>query len=90
MSHITGGGIIGNTMRVVPKGLSLKIDWFAWQRPFIYDLIQSVGQVPEYDMTRTFNLGVGLVFIVDKKNVDTAMKILKSKKEKPFVMGEVV
>ncbi len=89
MSHITGGGIIGNTMRIIPKGLSLKIDWFSWQRPFIYDLIQSTGQVPEYDMTRTFNLGVGLVVIADKKNVDVAMRLLKSKKEVPFVMGEV-
>ncbi|MBI2427693.1 MAG: phosphoribosylformylglycinamidine cyclo-ligase [Ignavibacteriales bacterium] len=89
MSHITGGGIIGNTMRIIPKGLSLKIDWFAWQRPYIYDLIQSVGQVPEYDMTRTFNLGVGLIFVVDKKNVDKVVGILKTKKEKPFVMGEV-
>lgn len=90
MSHITGGGIIGNTMRIIPKGLSLKIDWLSWQRPFIFDLIQSVGQVPEYDMTRTFNLGVGLVFVVAKKNVDKALRILKSQKEKPFIMGEVV
>ncbi|MEW5798661.1 MAG: phosphoribosylformylglycinamidine cyclo-ligase [Bacteroidota bacterium] len=89
MSHITGGGIIGNTMRIIPKGLRLKIDWFAWQRPYIYDLIQSVGQVPEYDMTRAFNLGVGLIFVVDKKNVDKVLRILKEKKEKPFVMGEV-
>lgn len=89
MSHITGGGIIGNTMRIVPKGLKLKIDWFAWQRPFIYDLIQSVGHVPEYDMTRTFNLGIGLIFIVDKRNVDAAVKILRRNHEMPVVMGYV-
>ena len=89
MSHITGGGIIGNTMRIIPKGLSIKIDWFAWQRPFIYDLIQSTGHVPEYDMTRAFNLGVGLICIVDKKNVDSAMRTLFNKKEMPFVLGEV-
>lgn len=89
MSHITGGGIIGNTMRIIPKGLKLNIDWLAWQRPSIFDLIQSIGKVPEYDMTRTFNLGVGLVVIVDRKNVDKTLQLLKSKKEKPFVMGEV-
>ena len=89
MSHITGGGIIGNTMRIIPKGLKLKIDWLAWQRPFIYDLIQSVGKVPEYDMTRAFNLGIGLVFVTDSKNVDKAVKILKEKKEKPVVVGVV-
>lgn len=90
MSHITGGGIIGNTMRIIPKGLSLKIDWFAWQRPFIYDLIQSVGQVPEYDMTRTFNLGIGLIVVVDKKNADRVVSVLKKLKEQPVVMGTVV
>jgi len=90
MSHITGGGIIGNTMRIVPKGLRLKIDWLAWQRPYIYDLIQSVGRVPEYDMTRAFNLGIGLIAIVGKNNVDRAMKTLKRLKEQPVIMGEVV
>lgn len=90
MSHITGGGIIGNTIRIIPAGLKLKIDWLAWQRPFIFDLIQSVGQVPEYDMTRTFNLGVGLIFVVRRRDVDTALRILQQQKEKPFVMGEVV
>ncbi len=90
MSHITGGGIIGNTMRIIPKGLKLKIDWFAWQRPFLYDLIQSVGQVPEYDMTRTFNLGIGLIVIVDKKHADAVVTLLKKQKEQPVVMGQVV
>jgi phosphoribosylformylglycinamidine cyclo-ligase len=90
MSHITGGGIIGNTMRIIPRGRRLKIDWFSWQRPFIYDLIQSTGAVPEYDMTRTFNLGVGLVFVVGKNNADAAMRKLKANKERPFVMGEVM
>lgn len=90
MSHITGGGIIGNTMRIIPKGLSLKIDWFAWQRPFLYDLIQSVGQVPEYDMTRTFNLGIGLIVIVDKNRADAVVTLLKKQKEHPVVMGQVV
>jgi phosphoribosylformylglycinamidine cyclo-ligase len=90
MSHITGGGIIGNTMRIVPRGRSLKIDWLSWQRPFIYDVIQSTGSVPEYDMTRTFNLGVGLVFVVGKKNADAAIRKLRANKERPIVMGEVI
>ena len=89
MSHITGGGIIGNTMRIIPKGLQLKIDWLAWQRPFIFDFLQAVGNVPEHDMTRTFNLGVGLIFVIDPKNVDKAVWLLKKNNEQPFIMGEV-
>jgi phosphoribosylformylglycinamidine cyclo-ligase len=90
LSHITGGGIEGNTMRVVPKGLALKVDWNAWQRPAIFNLIQHVGDVPEADMRRTFNLGAGLILIVGKSGVEDVLKTLKRKKEKPFILGEIV
>lgn len=89
LSHITGGGIEGNTYRVIPKGLKLDIEWTAWQRPAIFDLIQHVGKVPEEDMRRTFNLGVGLILIAHKKSVDRLIAILKRKEEKPFIIGEV-
>jgi phosphoribosylformylglycinamidine cyclo-ligase len=90
MSHITGGGIEGNTMRVVPKGLRLRIDWDSWQRPWIFDLIQKTGEVPEEDLRRTLNLGVGLIMIVSPKDADKLQSALRRKGEKPFVLGEVV
>jgi phosphoribosylformylglycinamidine cyclo-ligase len=90
LSHITGGGIVGNTMRVVPRGLELKIDWSAWERPAIFKLIQNVGDVPEDDMQRTFNLGVGLIVIVSKKTADVLLRFVKKKGEKAMVMGEVI
>ncbi len=89
LSHITGGGIEGNTMRVVPNGLALNVDWNTWERPAIFNLIQHVGEVPEEDMRRTFNLGVGLILLVDHKGVDAVVSALRRKKEKPFVMGEI-
>jgi phosphoribosylformylglycinamidine cyclo-ligase len=89
MSHITGGGIAGNTMRIIPKGLKLHIDWLAWQRPYIYDFIQSVGKVPEYDMTRAFNLGIGLIFVVSVNNVDAVIKNLRQILENPVIIGTV-
>jgi phosphoribosylformylglycinamidine cyclo-ligase len=89
LSHITGGGIEGNTMRVVPGGLTLSVDWSAWERPAIFNLIQHVGDVPEEDMRRTFNLGVGLILIVDKRGVDTVVSALRHKREKPFPLGEI-
>ncbi len=89
MSHITGGGIVGNTMRVVPKHLKLKIDWNAWQRPTIFQLIQKLGKVPEKEMRRTFNLGVGIIFIMNKKLGDKIIELLRLQKEKPFFMGEI-
>jgi len=90
LSHITGGGIEGNTRRVVPKKLRLSIDWYSWDRPVIFDLIQRIGKVPEEDMRRTFNLGIGLIMIVDRKNADKIITALEKKNEKPFVMGEIM
>ena len=90
MSHVTGGGIEGNTMRVVPKGLGLRIDWSAWKRPAIFGLIQSTGAVPEEDMRRTFNLGVGLILIAGPAQADQVMAALRKKRESPFVMGEII
>ncbi|SMO45527.1 phosphoribosylformylglycinamidine cyclo-ligase [Fodinibius sediminis] len=64
-SHITGGGIIGNTKRVVPDNLTIQLDWDAWNRPAIFEMIQEIGNVPEDDMRATFNLGIGLIVIVN-------------------------
>jgi phosphoribosylformylglycinamidine cyclo-ligase len=90
MSHITGGGIIGNTMRVIPKGLSLDIDWRAWERSPIFHLVQKTGHVPEADMRRTFNLGIGLIVIVAPKDGERVQKILKKLGEKSVLIGSVV
>jgi phosphoribosylformylglycinamidine cyclo-ligase len=89
ISHITGGGIIGNTKRVVSENLKIKVDWNAWERPAIFKLIQEIGKVPEEDMRRTFNLGVGLILIVDKKEADEILTELKSLGENPFIIGEI-
>jgi len=87
MSHITGGGIVGNSMRIIPKELHLKINWLSWERPHIFSLIQKTGEVPEEDMRQAFNLGIGLIIIVDKSDLDKTISLLSD--EKPIFMGEV-
>ena len=89
MAHITGGGLVGNTKRVLPEGVALKIDWDAWEVPPIFKLIQEKGNVPEEDMQRTFNLGIGFVLIVEEKNVDSVMGALEGSGEKAVVVGRV-
>jgi phosphoribosylformylglycinamidine cyclo-ligase len=89
LSHITGGGIEGNTYRVIPKGLKLAIDWNAWERPALFNLIRRAGMVPEDDMRRTFNLGIGLIVIADKRGADSVIRALKKKNERPLVIGEI-
>ena len=89
-SHITGGGIIGNTKRILPKGRSLKIDWNAWKLPVIFKLIQETGKVSDEEMRSVFNIGIGLIAVVDKKDVSKVIKIAKTIKEKAIVIGEVI
>jgi phosphoribosylformylglycinamidine cyclo-ligase len=89
ISHITGGGILGNTKRLLQKDQSLNIDWHAWEIPPIFDIIQKIGQVPEEDMRATFNLGIGLVFIVHEKQVDALLKTISKQNYSGFVIGEI-
>ena len=90
LAHITGGGIAGNTMRVLPPGVRLHIDWNAWKKPPIFDLIQRTGDVPEEDMRRTFNLGVGLVLVVSRKRSSDILTFLRGKREAAVEIGEIV
>ncbi len=89
ISHITGGGIIENTERVIPKPLRLRIDWNSWQRPMIFEYIQAAGRVPEADMVRSMNLGVGMLLIVPPIDADRALDILRDQKEKAWILGEI-
>lgn len=88
ISHITGGGIVGNTKRIIRGNLQMKIDWHSWERPFIFKLIQEVGKVAEEEMRHVFNLGIGLILIVNKSNLDKAVELLIN--EKPVIIGEII
>ncbi|GIV62356.1 MAG: phosphoribosylformylglycinamidine cyclo-ligase [Rhodothermaceae bacterium] len=87
--HVTGGGIPGNTVRVIPEHLTFEVNYDAWPRPPIFQLIQRVGSVPEDDMRRTFNLGIGLIAIVPEDRVDEAEQALEDIGETPVRMGFV-
>lgn len=89
LSHITGGGLMGNTMRIVPEGLKLEVDWQSWQEPLIFDIIRREGNVPEEDMRRTFNLGIGLVMIVAAESVERILANLQSRGENGYIIGQV-
>ena len=89
MSHITGGGIPSNVPRVLPDGLGLRIEG-TWPRAPIFDLVQRAGGIDEREMQRTFNLGVGFVFVVPKPDVDRTVDVLRSVGEDPFGLGTIV
>jgi phosphoribosylformylglycinamidine cyclo-ligase len=90
MSHITGGGIVGNLPRCFPKGTAAVIDTASWTRPAIFDWLQEQGGVEQDEMWRVFNCGVGFVLVVPRKAVDKTLAELKKSRLKPFVMGEIV
>ncbi len=89
ISHITGGGIVGNTKRILSKELKLKIYWNKWEVPAIFKLIQEAGEISDEEMREVFNMGIGLIFVVSKENVDTILNLANELNEKPIVIGEV-
>lgn len=88
-SHITGGGVIGNTKRVVPDELTIQLNWDAWKRPAIFELIQDLGNVPEDDMRATFNLGIGLIAIVAPDSIEQVEKKVSELGEPIIRIGEI-
>lgn len=89
-SHITGGGITDNLPRVFPKALAASIDKSSWQVPPLFEMLRTIGNVPDEDWRRTFNLGVGMILIVPAKSADKAVKALKRAGEKPWIIGEII
>jgi phosphoribosylformylglycinamidine cyclo-ligase len=89
-AHITGGGIAGNTGRVVPAPLSVRVHWNSWEVPAIFTLIRKLGSVPDSEMRKTFNLGIGLVIVTARPAADRLVRQLKAAGEHPAVIGEVV
>ena len=76
IAHITGGGFEGNIARVLPPGIQAVVETDAWQVPPIFDLIGRLGQITRKEMYRTFNMGVGMVFIVSPKVAEQAQRLL--------------
>lgn len=88
--NITGGGFIDNLPRVIPNGLAACIYPGSWEKPKIFDLVQDSGNITDFEMMRTFNLGVGMILIVKPKWVKKTQGLLKSMKIQSWVMGEMV
>ncbi len=78
MAHITGGGLPGNLPRVMPKGTQAVIDKATWQRPALYGHIQSLGNVAEAEMYRTFNMGIGLCVVCSPGNGQRALQLIEA------------
>ncbi|MDM7272985.1 MAG: phosphoribosylformylglycinamidine cyclo-ligase [Sulfurihydrogenibium azorense] len=87
IAHITGGGIPGNLIRVIKDGLKAVIEEGSWEVLPIFKWIQKEGNVPKEEMYKTFNMGIGLIIAIDKKDEKETIKILEDLGEKPFIIG---
>jgi phosphoribosylformylglycinamidine cyclo-ligase len=88
-AHITGGGIPGNLPRIFPKGVGAHVRREAWSELPVYKLLRDIGNVPEDDMARTFNMGIGMIVVVRPKDMLKTSNVLKKHKEKFFPIGVV-
>lgn len=87
LAHITGGGLLENIPRVLPKNLTADIDYSSWKLPAIFKFLQDEGNVKDVEMYRTFNYGIGMVLICDKKDAKTIIKKLASFDEEVLEIG---
>lgn len=89
LAHITGGGLSGNLIRILPENLIARIDAGTWRRPEIFDLVATMGAVPEDEMWRTFNMGIGFVVVVPATQSDEALVALDRQGLRAQLIGEI-
>jgi phosphoribosylformylglycinamidine cyclo-ligase len=90
LAHITGGGFPGNLPRVLPKGLGAQVRKGAWDVPALFRLIQKGAEVPDDEMYRTFNMGIGMVLVVSRDDHHEVEHSLERRGETSFLIGSVV
>ena len=88
-AHITGGGLTENVPRVLPQGLGVEIDPRSWPRPAVFQWLMDEGNVTEAEMYRTFNMGVGMVAVVEAADAAHTLNALKAAGEQAWTIGRV-
>lgn len=106
IAHITGGGVIENITRVIPKGLGLNIDTKSWEKPPIFKMIEGFNAVEQRELHKSFNMGIGLVLIVNKEDAQSVVDYVNARpsdnknfvdekyadlmEDNAYIIGEVV
>jgi phosphoribosylformylglycinamidine cyclo-ligase len=90
LAHITGGGIVNNTLRIIPHACNLLLRKGSWDVAPIFKFLQQAGNVSDAEMIKTFNNGIGLVAVVPEKAAQDVFERLNAMGEKAFFIGEIV
>jgi phosphoribosylformylglycinamidine cyclo-ligase len=89
LSHITGGGLIDNIPRVIPDGLEVVLERKSWHREPVFEWLQQQGRVPDAEMYRVFNCGIGMTVQLAASDADNAISLLREAGQEALVIGEV-
>ncbi|WP_195940662.1 phosphoribosylformylglycinamidine cyclo-ligase [Romboutsia sp. 1001713B170131_170501_G6] len=104
IAHITGGGVIENIPRVIPKGLGIDINKSSWEKPPIFKMIEEFNSIEERELHKSFNMGIGLVLVVDRERAEEVVNYINTReqeinidekykglmKDKAYIIGKVV
>jgi phosphoribosylformylglycinamidine cyclo-ligase len=90
MAHITGGGITENLPRVLPRNVAALIELNSWSVPPIFEHLQKLGNVPQEEMLRTFNMGMGMLLVIPAQKFKKVQTSLEKSGEKPVTVGRIV
>jgi phosphoribosylformylglycinamidine cyclo-ligase len=90
LAHITGGGLVDNLPRVLPAGTGARVRRGSWPVPPVFDYIRRVGNVAEQEMDRTFNMGLGMVVVTGRDEVQELEAHLEAAGEAAFRIGEII
>ena len=89
LAHVTGGGIAGNLVRVLPPGVEAVVDAGSWPWPPLFRVLMRAGQVGREEMRRVFNLGVGMIAVVARQDVETTVRAAERAQVQAWLIGEV-
>ncbi|MBW2476682.1 MAG: phosphoribosylformylglycinamidine cyclo-ligase, partial [Deltaproteobacteria bacterium] len=89
MAHITGGGLLENVPRILPRHCCAVIEKSAWPKPALFEILREAGQLAEQEIYRTFNYGIGMVLVVPKHQADDILLQLNALHEEAWVIGEI-
>jgi phosphoribosylformylglycinamidine cyclo-ligase len=89
IAHITGGGLLENVPRILPDKLRGVISKNSWKKPYIFELIQKAGEIEEREMYRTFNMGIGMVLVIEENEKSEILSELERFGEKAQIIGKV-
>jgi len=89
LSHVTGGGLAANLARVLPPGAFARVDRSTWTPPAVFEVVRGLGQVPNADLERTLNMGIGFVAVLPAAHAEQAVRIVKAQGIDAWLLGEV-